>query len=132
MLKKRLIALWVLVFSLFVVFPVMANAETLDKVPLQMEELVIQVLPDYSYHPEDNKQNHSPLLVGYHGTLRNATDLSQKGQINLTLPVEEENFKIGFVGDYSNDLKEMFEIEYEFDKDTGLISWETSEEIEAL
>lgn len=130
MLRKRFITTWILVFGLFAIFPEMAKAETSEEAPLQMEELTIQILPEYSYHPEDNEQNHPPLLVGYHGALKNNTDVSQKGRIELPLPSKEENFKIGFVGDYSNDLREIYEIEYEFDKDTGIISWETSEEIE--
>ncbi len=120
-----------LLFGLFAVSPGMVHgAEEQKSSPLQMDELTIQVLPEYSHHPKDKKKNQPPLLVGYHGTLRNSTDVPQKGQIEIPLPMKEKNFKIGFVGDYSSDLTEMYEIEYELDKNTGVISWETSEVIQ--
>lgn len=117
----------VLILSLLLMWQEITFAEEIN--PLQMEELTIQVLPEYTYHPKDKKQNQTPLLIGYHGTLKNNSDVSQKGKIEIPLPVKDDNFKIGFVADYSKDLKEMFEIEYELDEKAGIISWETSEEI---
>lgn len=130
-MQKIKLVLFLLIIGLFAVYPGMVNGEKVQKSPpLQMDELTVQVLPEYSYHPKDKKKNQSPLLVGYHGTLRNNTDVPQKGQIEIPLPMKEKDFKIGFVGDYSNDLTEMYEIEYEIDKNSGVISWETSEEIQ--
>lgn len=126
MKKKSFI--WTIIFSLLFTVPGFVSAED-SKTPLQMEELTIQVLPEYSYHPDDKKKDHPSLLVGYHGALKNNTEKPQKGQIEIPLPVGEKNFKIGFVGDYSTDLTEMYDIEYELNKETGIISWETSEEI---
>lgn len=108
--------------------PDKGNAETEANV-LNMEELTIQVMPEYSYHPKDKKKN-PPLLVGYHGALKNNAQEAQKGQVVIPLPMDEKNFRIGFVADYSRDLTEMNEIEYELDKESGTISWETSEEIQ--
>jgi hypothetical protein len=124
---KKLI--FALVFLLLIIqLPNKGNAETEANV-LNMEELTIQVMPEYSYHPKDKKKN-PPLLVGYHGALKNNAQEAQKGQVVIPLPMEEKNFRIGFVADYSRDLTEMNEIEYELNKESGTISWETSEEIQ--
>ena len=84
------------------------SAESKSNV-LNMEELTIQVMPEYSYHPKD-KKNNPPLLVGYHGALKNNAEEAQKGQVVIPLPMDEKNFRIGFVADYSRDLTEMNEI----------------------
>ncbi|WHX39698.1 hypothetical protein QNH36_18770 [Mesobacillus sp. AQ2] len=117
-------------FILLFIFqlPGLAEAEAKPDV-LNMEELTIQVMPEYSYHPKDKKKN-PPLLVGYHGALKNNAEQPQKGQVVVPLPMDEKNFRIGFAGDYSRDLTEMNEIEYELDQEKGTISWETSEEIQ--
>ncbi len=106
-----------------------ASAEE-TKDSLKMEELTVQILPEYSYHPKDKEGKRPPLLVGYHGSLLNNTDKAQKGKIQIPLPTKEKNFKIGFVADYSADMRDMYEIEYELDEKEGFISWETSEEIQ--
>lgn len=130
MFKMRTKALiWPIIFSLLTFMPGLSKAESTGN-PLQMEELTIQVMPEFAYHPDDKKQDTPPLLVGYHGALINNSDQPQKGQIEIPLPVEEEGFNLGFVADYSSDLSEMNEIEYELDKKTGTISWTTSEEIQ--
>jgi hypothetical protein len=120
-----------LAMFLFIIWtlPAQADAENTNDV-LKMEELTIQVMPEYSHHPKDKKKNKPPLLVGYHGALKNNGLEPQKGQVVIPLPVEEKNFRIGFVADYSRDLTEMNEIEYELDQEKGTISWETSEEIQ--
>lgn len=127
---RKIPFMWMLILS-FVLFPDTASAQDTEKAPaMKMDELTIQVMPEYTYHPKDNKKDQIPLLVGYHGTLRNNTNEPQKGQIQIPLPVTEKNFKIGFVGDYSSDLTAMYDINYELDTENGVISWETSEEIE--
>jgi hypothetical protein len=120
-----------LALSLALIFPSpqQADAENTKNV-LKMEELTIQVMPEYSYHPKDKKKKTTPLLVGYHGALKNDAEEPQKGQVVIPLPMDEKNFKIGYVADYSRDLTEMNEIEYELDQKNGTISWETSEEIQ--
>lgn len=123
-MKLMLALILILIFQL----PDKGSAETKTDV-LNMEELTIQVMPEYSYHPKD-KKNNPPLLVGYHGALKNNAQEAQKGQVVIPLPMDEKNFRIGFVADYSRDLTEMNEIEYELDKESGTISWETSEEIQ--
>ncbi len=97
---------------------------------LQMEELSVQVMPEYAYHPKDKKRKEPSVLIGYHGTLMNTSDQAQKGQVQLPLPIGEKNFRIGFVADYSSDLKEMAEIEYSLDKKTGILSWTTTNKIQ--
>ncbi|WP_203554809.1 hypothetical protein [Bacillus sp. B15-48] len=126
MYKKALIGplLFILIFNM----ASLANAEN-EQPPLQMEELTIQVMPDYAFHPENEGQDSTPLLVGYHGALLNTSEVPQRGQIEIPLPVGEENFKLGFIADYSKNLSEMNEIKYELDIEAGTISWTTSEEI---
>ncbi|WP_052948698.1 hypothetical protein [Mesobacillus campisalis] len=126
MIKRALLG--PLLFTFFFTAPLMVSAE--NAAPLQMEELTIQVMPEFAYHPKDKKQAHPPLLVGYHGSLKNNTGEPQKGQVELPLPIGDENFKIGFVADYSHDLTEMNEIQYELNKESGTISWTTSDEIQ--
>lgn len=125
---KFLTALLSIVFVFNISLPVQAAAE-IPKDTLKMEELTIQVMPEYAYHPKDKREN-PPLLVGYHGALKNNALEPQKGKVVIPLPMDEKNFRIGFVADYSRDLSEMNEIEYELNQDTGTISWETSEEIQ--
>lgn len=96
---------------------------------LSMEELTIQVMPEFAYHPNDQKKEHAPLLIGYQGSMVNNSDRPQKGQIEIPLPMSEKNFRIGYVADYSSDLRNAYEIEYAFDRDKGTVSWTTSEEI---
>lgn len=129
---KKLSVLWTLTACLLFAFSGMVHAEETKKTenPLKMEELTVQVLPEYSYHPKAKNANQPPLLVGYHGALMNTTDEPLKGQIEIPLPTDEKNFKLGFVADYSRDLQEMYEIEYKLDEKLGMISWETSEEIQ--
>jgi hypothetical protein len=97
---------------------------------LTMEELSIKVMPEFAYHPDDEKKEHPPLLIGYQGTMRNLSEKPQKGQIELPLPMKEKNFRIGYVADYSSDLSKVYEIEYIIDQENGTISWTTSEEIQ--
>lgn len=96
---------------------------------LNMEELTIQVMPEFAYHPNDQQKDHPPLLIGYQGSMVNNSDQPQKGQIEIPLPMGEKNFRIGYVADYSSDLRKSYEIEYTIDRDKGTISWTTSEKI---
>jgi hypothetical protein len=126
MIKKTLLG--PLLCTLLFMLPGMASAESAT--PLQMEELTVQVMPEFAYHPKDKKKSHPPLLVGYHGSLKNNTGEPQRGQVEIPLPFGDKNFKLGFVADYSRDLTEMNEIEYEINKEARTISWTTSEEIQ--
>lgn len=121
--------LFMIIMSLFIINPsVMAAKETQNI--LSMEELTIKVMPEFAYHPTDEKKEHLPLLFGYQGTMLNHSDQRQKGQIEIPLPSEEKNLRIGYVADYSSDLSKIYEIEYIIDKEKGMISWTTSEEIQ--
>lgn len=126
---KKMSFLWTLILCFSLATPMIAGAEESEK-PLKMEELTVQVLPEYSYHPKAKETAQPPLLIGYHASLINNTENPLKGKIEIPLPTKEKNFKLGFVADYSADLREMNEIEYELDEQTGVISWETSREIE--
>ncbi|PLR79450.1 hypothetical protein CU633_00295 [Bacillus sp. V3-13] len=97
---------------------------------LTLEELTVQVMPEYTYHPDDKKKDGPVVLYGYHGTFMNKSDQPQKGRVEIPLPMAEKKFRIGFVADYNHDLTEMNEIEYELDMEKGTISWKTSEAIQ--
>lgn len=124
---KKWAGAFLLLFTLFFTQTLHIEAQATNI--LTFEELNIQVMPEFAFHPEDKKKDKPALLVGYHGTLMNKSDVLQKGKIEIPLPTNEKNFKIGFAADYNRDGTEMLEIEYEIDKKNGLISWETSEEI---
>ncbi|WP_147532681.1 hypothetical protein [Bacillus marasmi] len=127
-MRKQKVALLVIT-CLMLILPNIAFANTNEPV-LKMEELSIQVMPEYSFHPEDKKMDQSPLLVGLHGTLINNSDKPQKGQIEIPLPLKAKDFKIGYVADYNRDQTNMYEIEYEIDKNKGTIAWTTTEEVQ--
>lgn len=120
----------VMMFMYMINQGMVAYAEEQEENPLKLEELTVQVLPEYSYHPKDEEKEGIPLLVGYHGSFMNVSEQPVKGIIEIPLPVHEQNFRIGFVADYSADLREMYEIEYVLDEQKGTISWETSRDIE--
>lgn len=98
--------------------------------PLKMEELSIKILPEFAFHPKDQKKAHPPLLIGYQGTLVNQTDHSVEGKIEIPLPVSDLNFRIGYAADYSSDLKTAHKLNYELDKQKGTIAWKTTEKID--
>lgn len=120
---KRLVCIFIIIM-----FVVPLNSFASNS-PLKMEELAIQVMPEYSYHPKDTKKNHPPLLIGYQGTFINTSNEAQQGMLKIPVPTNLKDIQIGFVADYSSDLSEMYEIEYEFDKKQGTISWKTTKDI---
>jgi hypothetical protein len=124
-MKKVLLVVLVL---LAIVSPTICYAEGNDSV-LSLEELTIQVMPEFAYHPNDQEKDHAPLLIGYHGSMVNNSEQPQLGQIEVPLPMNDPGFRIGYVAEYSADLKQVYEIEYVVDKDRGTISWTTTEEI---
>lgn len=128
-MRTRIIFLNLLV-CLLIILPQNIRASVPDTQILTMEELSIQLMPEYSYHPEDKEKDQPPLLIGLHGTLMNKSDQPQKGKIEIPLPLKAADFQIGFVSDYSRDQSEMNEIEYEIHKEKSTISWTTSEEIQ--
>jgi hypothetical protein len=128
-MKKLLLSINIMLCFLLLLNPAMIAGEENQNI-LTMEELSIKVMPEFSYHPNDFKKEKPPLLIGYQGTMRNLSEQPQKGQIELPLPMEETNFRIGYVADYSSDLSKVYEIEYIIDQKKGTISWTTSEEIQ--
>ncbi|MFE8698187.1 hypothetical protein ACFYKT_17840 [Cytobacillus sp. FJAT-53684] len=126
---KKLILSWIGILVLFLNLPGYSHAE--DQMPiLKMEELKVQVMPEYANHPKEKEKKDPSLLIGYHGTLVNQTESPVKGQIEIPLPMNEGDFRIGFVADYNRDLTELNEIEYKMDQKNNTISWETSEDIQ--
>lgn len=123
---KKILFIILVLFA--IVSPSICRAEG-NPSALSMEELTIQVMPEFAYHPNDKEKNHAPLLIGYHGSMVNNSDQPQKGQIEVPLPMNNPGFRIGYVADYSADLKQTYDIEYAIDKEHGTISWTTTEEI---
>lgn len=122
---KKLLPLLIICLLLL---PSISFAETTN--PLHMEELSIKVLPEFAFHPADQKKSHPPLLIGYQGTLINKVDQSIQGTIEIPLPMNEKNFRIGYVAEYGSDLSKAHEITYTVNHKKGTISWTTSEKIE--
>jgi hypothetical protein len=118
------------ILSLLFNLPITTFAAETPSSIFKMEELSIQVMPEYSHHPEDKEKDHPPLLIGLQGTLMNKSDNPQKGQIEIPIPMKGKDFRIGFIADYNRDQSDMNEIEYEVNKDKGTISWTTSEEVQ--
>jgi hypothetical protein len=128
-MKKLLLNINILLCFLLLVYPSITAGEEKQNI-LTMEELSIKVMPEFAYHPNDKQKEHPPLLIAYQGTMRNLSEQPQKGQIEIPLPLKENNFRIGYVADYSSDLSKVYEIEYIMDQEKGTISWTTSEEIQ--
>lgn len=118
-----------ILMSFLLLLPTYINANSEKTGILKMEELAIQIMPEYSYHPKDKKKKLPPLLIGYHGILINQSETPQKGLIEIPLPMTAKGFQIGYVADYNRDQTKMNEIEYEVNKDKQTITWTTSEEI---
>jgi hypothetical protein len=125
---RKLLVLTSLFLGLLLFFPSSLKAETTSPV-LSMEELSIQVMPEYAHHPKDKEKEAPPLLIGLHGTFMNKSDQPQKGKIEIPLPLKAKGFRIGYIADYNRDQTNMYEIEYEIDQRKGTVSWTTSEEI---
>ena len=119
----------VILLSIMLLLPNFALANTETK-KFSMEELSIQIMPEYAYHPKEKNEEQPPLLIGYQGSLMNKTGIAQKGVIEIPLPMKSKNFRIGYVADYNRDQSQTYEIQYELDKKKQTISWTTTEEIQ--
>jgi hypothetical protein len=74
-----------ILLGLLLLVPLIAAAEEKSDT-LRMEELAIQVMPEFANHPKDKEKGQPPLLIGYQGTLINHTNQPQKGRIEIPLP----------------------------------------------
>ncbi|MBO0960312.1 hypothetical protein J1P26_11420 [Neobacillus sp. MM2021_6] len=120
---------FLVIVSIVLAFICPTSSYAQNETILKMEELSVRVMPEYAYHPNDQKKDHAPLLIGYQGSMVNDSDQPQKGKIEIPLPMDEKDFRVGYVADYSSDLRTTYEIEYVIDREKGTISWTTSEEI---
>jgi hypothetical protein len=121
-----------LIYSLLIILLLLPNTVLANKEsnPFSMEELSIQIMPEYASHPKNNNKEQPPLLIGYNGILMNKNEAPQKGRIEIPLPMKAENFRIGYVADYNHDQTKTNEIEYEIDKNKQTIAWTTTDEIQ--
>ena len=92
-----------------------------------LENGLIQVMPEYANHPDDQSDKPS-MLVGMHLSFRNVSKQGQKGIIVIPLPTKEKEFRVGYVAQYVND--EPKEIDYTLDQEKGYISFEVGKEIQ--
>ncbi|WHY66047.1 hypothetical protein [Neobacillus sp. SuZ13] len=120
---------YLLIVSTFLTFLCPSHSFAEDTNILRMEELSIQVMPEFAYHPNDHQKDHVPLLIGYQGTMVNNSSQPQTGRIEIPLPMKDKDFRIGYVADYSSNFSKTYEIEYINDLEKGTISWTTSEVI---
>lgn len=127
--RRKEMKKYLLIVVTFLTFLCPSHSFADDANILRMEELSIQVMPEFAYHPNDQQKDHVPLLIGYQGTMVNNSNQPQTGNIEIPLPMKDKDFRIGYVADYSNDFSETYEIEYIIDPEIGTISWTTSEEI---
>jgi hypothetical protein len=73
-MNKYILILSIL-FAFMCPFPSFAESKSI----LSMEELSIQVMPEFAYHPNDKVKDHPPLLIGYQGSMVNNSNQPQKG-----------------------------------------------------
>ena len=78
-MKKYLVTLNILICLLVMINPSITGAEENNDI-LSFEELSIKIMPEFAYHPNDEKKDHPPLLIGYQGTMLNNTDHPQSGR----------------------------------------------------
>lgn len=129
---KKNIGTWLCALLVFIALPFTVVAKQTEKIndSLYMEELTIQVLPEFAYHPEDEDKEELSVLVSYNGTYKNETDEPVKGEIAIPLPVEDKGFQVGYVGDYNAELTQRNDLEYEVNKEEQTVTWKTSDEVQ--
>lgn len=96
---------------------------------LYYDELLVQVMPHY-VEPEGWTEGQPLVLVGQHGVLRNPSEEAVTPEINIRVPVNEPDFYLSLVGDF-DDEDTVYEVNHEFDEETGIVSWVPDEEIPA-
>lgn len=129
-MQKKRISFLTIVFVLFFSLLTEGNAVLAAEKSLKLDQLVIQILPEYTNYLNDKEQDGPPLMVVYFGTIKNTSDEPQKGQFKIPLPVEQKNFRLGFVGAVDKKQEDVTEVKYNFDKKTGIVSWKTNDEID--
>jgi hypothetical protein len=129
MLKKRFLALFVIMSFLSNLVIPSANAETTfqpDKFPYT--DMQIQVMPEFDY-PENWPKDTPSLLVGQYGTFTNKSGQDFDGKIEMSLPVNEDGFQAYLVAEFPEDNKPEVQRPFDVDKEKGIISWKPSKAI---
>lgn len=92
-------------------------------------ELFVHVMPEFAI-PSDTTVDSPFVLIGYHGTLVNKSGEQYSGEIEIPVPVNFSNFKLGFFAEYTDQEEEKIELDYEIDKEKGIVTWQPSKPIE--
>lgn len=120
---KKLMALFVITILLSSLGIKNANAATTFQAgQFPYKELQIQVMPEFDA-PADWPKNTPAFLVGLYGTITNKSGKDYSGQITVPIPVNDKNFEINVVGEFSNNGNSETNRPYTIDKKNGTISW---------
>lgn len=130
MLKKKWLALYVM--AAFIVSLTVPKAEAAalfqaEKFPIQ--QMQIQVMPEFDY-PENWPTRDIPsLLIGQYGTIINKSGQDFDGKIELTVPSKEKGFSAFLVAEFPEENKPEVARPYDVDQEKGIISWKPAKPI---
>lgn len=94
---------------------------------LSTDKLTIQLFPELSAYP-DSQINKPAILISYRGVMTNDTGIKYNGNIEVPVPTESTNFKIGLVTEVNADQTQE-NLEYVVDNEKGLIYMSPSKPI---
>ncbi len=113
-----------IVVSLIALLPSTAAAEA-PQAPA-VRDLSIQIMPEHD-QPSRWQSGAPALLVGYYGTLVNASDRTFNEPVVFELPIDEPNFLINMICETE---RGMVCLPYEIDPATRTVSWRLSRALE--
>ena len=129
MLKKKLVALFVIGLFLSIFVIPKASAETAfqaDKFPLK--EMQVQVMPEFDY-PEGWSRDTPSLLVGQYGTITNKSGQDYDGKIEIPVPAKDKGFQAYLVAEFPDVNKPEVQRPYDIDKEKGIVTWKPEKAI---
>ncbi|MCT8136332.1 hypothetical protein H1D32_00145 [Anaerobacillus sp. CMMVII] len=123
-MKKLVRGFVLLVAVLLLQLTILPPNEALsDNQDMSLTQLNIKVMPEF-INPEGWDYNIPSLLVGYHGTFVNNSDLPFTGEIKFSAPTHLESFTPGFVAKFENyEDTNPVEEDYTVNLEEGYFSW---------
>lgn len=94
-----------------------ANAAAANQ--LRADKLTIQLFPEFTAYP-DSLINKPAILISYRGIMTNNMNKEYSGNIEVPVPTDATNFKLGLVTEI-NQNQEQKNLNYVVDNDKGLI-----------